>query len=103
MYTTRRINRYLTGMSQEPTPAISPAEHTALTAQTARPLRFVHRGAVVEVSGLAPTTSVLSWLREHAACTGTKEGCNEGDCGACTVLVGELQPAGTVAWKPINS
>jgi xanthine dehydrogenase small subunit len=53
-----------------------------------RPIRFFHRGAVVEVDGVAPTTSVLDWLREHARCSGTKEGCNEGDCGACTVVVG---------------
>jgi xanthine dehydrogenase small subunit len=53
-----------------------------------RPIRFFHRGRTVEVEGVAPTTSVLDWLREHARCSGTKEGCNEGDCGACTVVVG---------------
>ena len=69
----------------------------------ARPIRFFHRGETVSVQGLESTTSVLSWLREHARCSGTKEGCNEGDCGACTVLVGELQPEGSVRFKPINS
>ena len=58
-----------------------------------RPIRFFHRGAVVEVDQVAPTRTVLDWLREEARCTGTKEGCNEGDCGACTVVLGELAPA----------
>ncbi|MBI5335330.1 MAG: xanthine dehydrogenase small subunit [Burkholderiales bacterium] len=60
-----------------------------------RPIRFVHQGRIVSVEGLAPTTSVLAWLREHAHCTGTKEGCAEGDCGACTVVIAEPAPAGT--------
>jgi xanthine dehydrogenase small subunit len=53
-----------------------------------QPIRFFHRGEVVEVADAAPTRSVLDWLREDARCTGTKEGCNEGDCGACTVVIG---------------
>ncbi len=61
---------------------------------TTQPIRFFHRGAVVEVSGVAPTRSVLDWLREDARCTGTKEGCNEGDCGACTVVIGDVAEPG---------
>ena len=59
-----------------------------------QPIRFFHHGEVVEVSNVHPTRTVLDWLREEARCTGTKEGCNEGDCGACTVVIGELATDG---------
>jgi xanthine dehydrogenase small subunit len=57
---------------------------------SSREIRFFHRGEIVRLPDVAPTRSVLDWLREDRRCTGTKEGCNEGDCGACTVVVGEL-------------
>lgn len=59
-----------------------------------QPIRFFHQGRVVDVTDAAPTRTVLDWLREDARCTGTKEGCNEGDCGACTVVIGELAAPG---------
>ncbi|MDI3336578.1 xanthine dehydrogenase small subunit [Defluviimonas aestuarii] len=50
-------------------------------------IAFLLNGTPVTVSGESPTRTLLDWLREVRGLTGTKEGCNEGDCGACTVMV----------------
>ncbi|MBJ7312077.1 xanthine dehydrogenase small subunit [Rugamonas sp. CCM 8940] len=66
------------------------------------PIRFYFRGAVQEVAQAAPTQTVLQHLREDLRCTGTKEGCAEGDCGACTVVLGSLRD-GKLEMKAVNS
>ena len=63
--------------------------------QVTNTVRFVLDGQIVEAQGARRTTTVLDYLREQLHRTGTKEGCAEGDCGACVVMVGELNAAGT--------
>lgn len=57
-----------------------------------------------EVSGVDPHASLLQWLRQDQGLCGTKEGCAEGDCGACTVLVSDPHaPEGQPTVKAVNS
>ena len=67
-------------------------------------IRFVLDGEIIEVANVDPTRTVLQFLREDLRRTGTKEGCAEGDCGACTVVVAELNSDGDdVSLRAINS
>jgi len=71
---------------------------------SARSIRFILNGEVVETEVTDPTRTVLQFLREDLRMTGTKEGCAEGDCGACTVVVVDIDRSGDgVELKSINS
>ena len=65
-------------------------------------IRFVLDGEVIEVANPDPTGTVLDLLRYTLRRTGTKEGCAEGDCGACTVVLGALEGE-RVKWRAVNA
>ncbi|MCL4801065.1 MAG: xanthine dehydrogenase small subunit [Burkholderiales bacterium] len=78
------------------------AAHTRGARGGSRAVRFVLDGEVHAVRDVAPTRTVLEYLREDLGRTGTKEGCAEGDCGACTVVVSEFAD-GRVRLRAMNA
>ena len=65
-------------------------------------IRFILNGADIALTEVAPDATLLDWLRLNRSLRGTKEGCAEGDCGACTVLVGKLAGDGLV-YESVNA
>ena len=70
-------------------------------------IEFVQNSRIVRIdfteNGNRPSTTVLNYLRQNPETRGTKEGCAEGDCGACTVVVGELDNSGNLVYKAVDS
>ncbi len=63
---------------------------------------FTLNGRMVQVDGAAPTTTLLEFLRTSGL-TGSKQGCAEGDCGACTVAIVERDGSGKATYRGVNS
>ena len=68
-----------------------------------KPLQFWHRGQRREIWNVPPTRTLLQLLREDLQLCGTKEGCNEGDCGACVVTLRDPSEPGSAEFKAVNS
>jgi xanthine dehydrogenase small subunit len=69
---------------------------------SSQPLTFWRRGQPVTLPAVPADRTLLQVLRDDLHCTGTKEGCGEGDCGACTVVLGEAV-AGKLELKAVNA
>ncbi len=65
-------------------------------------ISFVRKDRIIEIKNPNPNETLLNYIRSNLKKTGTKEGCAEGGCGACTVVIGELQN-NEIKYKAINA
>ena len=65
-------------------------------------ISFVREGRIVEINNPDPNETLLNYIRTKLKKTGTKEGCSEGGCGACTVVLGELKK-NEIKYRAINA
>jgi xanthine dehydrogenase molybdopterin binding subunit/xanthine dehydrogenase small subunit len=70
--------------------------------EKAQGFEFLLNGRTVRIQGVSPNTTLLEYLRNNGR-TGTKEGCAEGDCGACSVAIVEMTPDGRAVYRAVNS
>ena len=79
-----------------------PQNEVESSMDNSRPISVMLNGISYEFSDIRPDTTLLQFLRLQQGLCGTKEGCAEGDCGACTVVVGR-ERGGQIFYQPVNA
>ena len=70
---------------------------------TSNIINFVHKDRIIEIKNPDPNETLLNYIRTKLKKTGTKEGCAEGGCGACTVVLAEISKKNEINYRAINS
>jgi xanthine dehydrogenase small subunit len=70
---------------------------------SSKPIRFLLNDEELSLADINPNTTLLQYLRGHLKKVGTQEGCASGDCGACTVVLGEVSSEQEMHYKTVNA